>query len=430
MPRRNLQLLLAAALLSVLCYQKVQSNRYSESLVRVFDVIERRYLEPVEGAALFTGAVKGMVGCLDANSTYFPETVFQEFMQGLGQEFGGVGLEIGLDEQTKELTVISPLFGTPAYEAGVMAGDRIASIDGRSTQGLSLEDCSHLLRGPPGARVVLGVLRGEAKKAEEIALVRAVIQVDSVLGDTRNPDGSWNYFLPGHDRVAYLRITTFGDRTAEEVKAAMQKLRAAGLRGLVIDVRNNSGGRLDAAVAICDMFIDAGVIVTTRIRGGQIRNTYQAHPKTVAKEFPMAVLVNRHSASASEIVAACLQDHGRAAIVGERTYGKGTVQEVLQWEAGQGALKLTTASYWRPSNRNINKPKDAAENADWGVSPDPGCLVAVEGEELVRWARWRAQRSGRKPGESEAERAAAKSAPLADAPLLRALDGLQRRAAQ
>jgi carboxyl-terminal processing protease len=423
MPRRNLLLLIGVALLSILCYQKVQNNRYSEALVKAFDLIQRRYLEPIDGETLFEGGVKGMVDRLDPNSSYFTAASYQEFIEGIEQEFAGVGMEVSADPQTKQLTVVSPLVDSPAYKAGILAGDKILAIDGRSTLGIALEDTVQLMRGPTGSSVVLSVLHAGQSKPVEVTIVRAVIQVDSVLGDTRNADGTWNFFLQGFDRIGYLRINSFGDKTAQEMAAAMQKLAAGNFRGLVLDLRNDPGGRLDAAVAICDLFINSGVIVTTRGRGGQIKQTYEARPKADFREFPLAVLVNRHSASASEIVAACLQDHHRAVIIGERTFGKGTVQELLEWPDNLGALKLTTASYWRPSNRNINKPKDADANADWGVIPDPGYQVPVDEEDLARWFRWRRQRDGHRH-DANGDTPDPKS--IADAPLLKALEYLDK----
>ena len=423
MPRRNLQLLFGIGLLSILCYQKVQNNRYSEALVKAFDLIQRRYLEPVGGATLFEGAVKGMVDRLDPNSAYFTAANYQEFIESIEQEFAGVGMEVSVDPQTKQLTVVSPLVDSPAYKAGILAGDKILAIDGRSTLGIALENTVQLMRGPTGSSVVLSVLHAGQPKPIDVTIVRAVIQVDSVQGDTRNADGTWNFFLQGFDRIGYLRINSFGDKTAQEMAAAMQKLRADHLRGLILDLRNDPGGRLDAAVAVCDMFINAGVIVTTRSRGGQIKQTYEAQAKADFREFPLAVLVNRHSASASEIVAACLQDHHRSVIVGERTFGKGTVQELLEWPDNLGALKLTTASYWRPSNRNINKPKDADVSADWGVIPDPGYQVVVDDDELTRWFRWRIERDGRRhnaSGDTPDPKV------IADAPLLKALEFLEK----
>jgi carboxyl-terminal processing protease len=310
----------------------------------------------------------------------------------IDQQFGGVGLEVALDSKTRQITVVSPLPGSPAFAAGVLAGDKILRIDDHSTQGMSIRDAASLLRGKTGDPVNITVLHQGEDKPVEIKIVRAVIQGETVLGDTRNADGSWNYFLPGYDRMGYLRITSFGDETAAELKRAVQWLVDHDMQGLILDLRDDPGGLLPAAIGACDLFIPSGVIVSTRGRDGGKLDSWQASGKGPFTKFPMVVLVNQFSASASEIVAACLQDQHRATIVGQRTYGKGTVQRVIELDDGRGALKLTTASYWRPSNKNIHRRKDAGENDDWGVRPDPGWEVRVEGDDLTRLRLWRMRR--------------------------------------
>jgi carboxyl-terminal processing protease len=368
-------------------------------LVDVLDLIQRRYLEPVSGAELFEGAMEGMTSKLDDYSTYIAPGPYQEFQETIDQEFGGVGMEVMQDPKTKQLVVTSPLLGTPAYDAGIRAGDKILRINGQPTQGMSLRETVRQMRGKKGQAVTLTVLHEGAAKPDDLTIVRAVIHVDSVLGDTRNSDGTWNYLLAGSDRVGYLRIS---------------------------NLRDNPGGLLDAAVQVCDMFIDSGVIVTTRNRGGEIRRAYSATTAGAYTKIPLAVLVNKYSASASEIVAACLQDYNRAVIVGQRTWGKGTVQEVIDLEEGQGALKLTTASYWRPSGRNIHRTKDANDSDAWGVTPNPGYQVVVEGEDLNAWIRWRRQRDLGKPGAEPAPHG--QERPFVDRPLAKATQYVEKQA--
>ena len=189
-----------------------------------------------------------------------------------------------------------------------------------------------------------------------------------------------------------MRISNFAEKTPEELRQALRWLTQRNMRGLVLDLRDDPGGLLTAATDICDMFIDSGVIVTTRGRDGKISHAIEATSDGVFGDFPMAVLVNQFSASASEIVAACLQDHGRAVVVGQRTWGKGTVQEVIGLPDDQGILKLTTASYWRPSGKNIHRTKKASETDEWGVKPDAGFDVVVEGDELIALRQWRLRR--------------------------------------
>ncbi len=426
MPRRNLYLLFAAALVSIVCAQKVQSNRYGPVLVDVLDLIEHRALEPVSGSELFAGAMEGMTGKLDVYSGYIASEPYQEFQETMDQEFDGVGMEVMQDPQTKQLLVASPLAGTPAYDAGIRAGDKILRINGQSTQGMSLRETVRRMRGKKGEPVTLTVLHEGAEKPDDITIVRAVIHVDSVLGDTRNSDGSWNYFLAGSDRIGYLRVNSFGEKTADEMSEALKGLSKQGMRGLILDLRDNPGGLVDAAVKVCDLFIDSGVIVTTRTRGGEIRRAYSATTTGAYTKMPLAVLVNKYSASASEIVAACLQDYSRAVIVGQRTWGKGTVQEVIDLEEGQGALRLTTASYWRPSGRNIHRAKDAGDADAWGVLPNPGYEVVVAGDELSQWVRWRRDRDLRKPG-ADVDHRGEKTQPFVDRPLVKAVEYIEKQ---
>lgn len=396
MPRRNFWLLSALLVVCLACH--VRANRYGQVFSFALEQVFRRSLEPISRRALLEGGLEGMMGELDdQHSLYIRPKVVEKLRQTLDAKFAGVGLEIVIDPATKQLTVASPLFGAPAYEAGVRPRDKILRIDGRSTQGLSLEDAADLMRGKPGTAVVLSVLHEGESEPVDIRIVRADIRVSTVLGDTRNPDGSWNYFLEGQDRIGYVRIHSFAEQTAEELQRVVQKLLAENMRGLVLDLRDDPGGVLQAAISVCDLFIRSGVIVTTRFRDGAVRQSFSATEEGTLPDFPLAVIVNNYSASASEIVAACLQDHGRAVIVGERTFGKGTVQEIIDLPGNEGAIKVTTASYWRPSGRNINRGKNAGEQEEWGVRPDPGYEVKVEGEALARLVRWRYERGMSRP---------------------------------
>jgi carboxyl-terminal processing protease len=354
--------------------------------------IEGRALEEVRAQDLFEGALEGMTSRLDRYSVYVPPEMLADFRESLSKEFGGVGLEILLDPDTGQLTVASPLPGTPAQKAGVRSGDKILEIDGKSTQGLSIEDARDRMRGRPGDPVTLTVLHTDEDEPEDIEIVRAVIKIGTVLGDTRDENGTWDYFLAGYDRIGYVRIASFGEETPKELEAVIRRLIDSGMRALICDVRNNPGGLLEAAVGVCDLFVASGQIVSTRDRYGRALQAFDAKRAGTIADFPMVVLVNQNSASASEIVAACLQDHDRAVVVGERTFGKGTVQELISLEKPQGLLKLTTASYWRPSDKNIHRRKDASEKDDWGVSPDKGFEVIVEDEELNKLNQWRMNR--------------------------------------
>lgn len=379
MPRRNIAILVVIIVISLACGLK--ANRYSGVLGYAMQQISERYFEDVDQQVLFEGAMDGMVRRLDSefddnHSAYIRPSKVQGFEEMLSQEFGGVGMEVRQDPETQQLTVVMPLPGSPAAEAGILAGDRIMQINGQTTKGLSLTDAVKLMHGETGTSVKLAVLhKGEADTVE-IEIVRAVIQIDTVVGHDRNADGSWQFFLDGHDKIAYVRIRSFADNTAEEMQEVMQQLVDDGICGMVLDLRSDPGGYLDQAVKVCDMFINSGVIVSTRRRHDQIFRVFTAKEEGTLGDFPVAVLVNQYSASASEIVAACLQDHKRAVVVGERTFGKGTIQEIIGLESQRGMLKLTTGTYWRPSEKDINRRKGDDENDDWGVRPNEGYEVA------------------------------------------------------
>jgi carboxyl-terminal processing protease len=429
MPRRNLHLIVWLTVLSLVC--AVRTSRYGRVLTYAMNQIRLRSLEDVQQQDLLQGALEGMMGRLDDYSTYISPEMLAAFQEDLDKEFGGVGIEIILDPETKELTVASPLVGTPAHEAGLLAGDKILRIDGESTQGLSLQDASDRMRGKPGAPVTLTILHPGDEEPVDVKLVRAIIRVDTVLGDTRNDQGEWDYFLRKYDRIGYVRVNSFSDRTDQQLRRALDWLVDRDMQGLILDLRNDPGGMLGAAIRVCDLFVDSGVIVTTRGRDGQIRQpTFTATKRGTYSEFPMAVLVNRYSASASEIVAACLQDHGRAVVVGERTFGKGTVQELIDLEAGQGVLKLTTASYWRPSGKNIHRRRDADEDDDWGVTPNEGFVVELDEGQLVRLLSARFRRDVHRPNHRDDSTAPRDPAdPEVDPQLAKAVEYIQRATA-
>ncbi len=341
----------------------------------------------------------GMIKALDdEHSIYVKVARKQEFEDDLNQEFVGIGIRPAIDPKTKQFLVLSPLPEGPAFAAGIRAGDRIDRIEGQSTQGLSLQDAVERIRGKPGTPVTLTIAHPGAAQTVDLAIVRQVIHEDTVQGASRGADGQWSFLLPSERQIGYLRITGFageepGEKgTASDLRAALEQLQMEKIRGLVLDLRDNRGGSLRSAVDVCDMLVPKGEIVTTRGRDGQVlpHGAYRASGKAPFTGFPIAVLVNRFTASASEIVAACLQDHDRAIVVGQRSYGKGTVQEVV--DEGPGSMKLTIATYWRPSGQNINRPKEDGKSdvksATWGVSPNEGYNVPVEDEERERLLRW------------------------------------------
>ena len=430
MPPRNLLVIFLTALLSVACYQKAQRNRYAAIVAEGMQIIGHNYVKPVDERQLFENAMTGMASGLDPYSSYISPDDFREFEESLEQEFGGVGMVVEYDEETRQLLVLSPLVGTPAFEAGVRAGDVILKIDDTATGDLTLKRAVAVIRGRPGTQVRVTVRHAGSDEPEEVVLKRAIIPVRSILGDARHDDGSWQFYLEAAPRIGYIRITSFGEQTVEDLKRALTTLDPRLLDGLVLDLRNNAGGLLTAAVSTCDLFLDAGLIVSTRGRDAEVRDEYRASPEIAfPQDVPMVLLINNYSASASEIVAACLQDHHRAVIVGERSWGKGTVQNVIRLENGRSALKLTTATYWRPSGRNIHRDQDATEQDDWGVKPDEGMEVELTEEQFEKVVMARRQRDV-VVGKGQAHPSDPQESQLDDPQLQRAVDYLKQLAAE
>ncbi len=408
-------------------------NPYGRWFSQALETIENEYIEPVDSEKLFEGAMRGMVGRLDEYSAFMPRRIKTAFDESLEQKYGGIGIEVALVGPQKKLTVMTARLGTPAYKAGVQPGDTIVGIDHTNAESFALDDALSLLRGKPGTEVTLRVRRAGHDAPLEFHLTRALITIDSVLGDVREKDGSWNFMLPGDERLGYIRLTSFGDLTLEEFEAAMHWLTQRKCRGLILDMRNNPGGLLDKAEEICDLFLPAGaVIVTTRGRDARVRDEIRASGDGPYQKLPVVVLVNRDSASASEIVAACLQDNGRAKVVGERSFGKGTVQNLISVEAGRSSLKLTVATYWRPSAKNIHRMSTSAESDDWGVKPDANGEVKLDEKQTVRLLDGRRQRDRRpdEPVTGDSPPAAVPTNPLEfDPQLKRAVELLEQELA-
>jgi carboxyl-terminal processing protease len=338
-------------------------------------------------------SLQRMLAHLDPYTTYFdPETVAR-FDQETRGNFRGIGIQIQENRAKGALEVVTPLKGSPAYKAGIKTGDLILSItldkdkEGNtlpapeviSTRGMTTNDAVKKIQGKPGTTVHLTIERPGVDKPLQFDVVRDVIEIESVMGYKRNSKDDWNYFIDPVNRIGYVRISTFARRTATDVKKVIRELDKEKLKGLILDLRFNPGGLLTSAVEISDLFIDDGVIVSIRPRGGR-ESTYQGEHEGSYLDFPMVCLVNGLSASGSEIVAACLQDHERAVIMGERSYGKGSVQNIQPFEGGE--LKFTTASFWRPSGRNLNKSSTSGkDDEDWGVIPNPGFTIPLSEKE-------------------------------------------------
>lgn len=324
---------------------------------KAFAVVRANYVVPPENSDLIEGAISGMLSNLDPHSSYFDPRTFAAMQVKTEGQYGGVGLVIGLEDSL--VRVIEPIDDTPASKAGIKAGDHILSIDGKVMTGAKLDDVQDKLRGPSGTKVVLTILRAGVKDPFDVTLVRQVIAVEAV---THKREGD----------VGYIKIPAFNERTSTGVRAAvedLQKQAGRGLKGYIIDLRDDGGGLLDQAIAVSDDFLDGGEIVSVRGRHKEDTQRFDAQPGDVAAGKPLIVLVNGGTASASEIVAGALQDHRRATIVGSLTFGKGSVQTVIPLEDGKwGALHMTTARYYTPSGRSIQTT---------GIAPD---VAVAEGE--------------------------------------------------
>ncbi|NOY80562.1 MAG: S41 family peptidase [Kiritimatiellaeota bacterium] len=314
-------------------------------MMRVLHLIRQDYVDPdkIDFKRLIYGALQGMVSSLDPFSSFMPPDEYKDMMQSTEGEFGGLGVVVTVRDGF--LTVVAPISGTPGSLAGLRAGDQIIKIEQRSTENMDLQQAVKQLKGPPGTPVQITIRRPSTGEVRDLTIVRAVIRVPSVK-DVRILDGN----------IGYIRITQFNDPTPERLEKALVELsRGRRLNGLVIDLRNNPGGLLDAAVQACGLFLPAKslVVYTEGRRPSQKREYFTTRKGKKFMDVKIAILVNRGSASAAEIMSACLQDYHRAVLVGERTFGKGTVQNVMELPDGS-ALRLTVAKYYTPSRRVIH----------------------------------------------------------------------------
>ena len=314
----------------------------------VLDMVQKNYVEDVDSKKLLEGAINGMMKSLDPHSTYMTAEMYKDLEVETRGSFGGIGIEITIKKDV--LTVVSPVEDTPAYNAGIKAGDHIIQIDGKSTKDITIMEAVKKLRGPKDSKVTVTIMREDMTKPKDFVITRSIIKIRSVKSKIYD------------DHIAYIRVSSFQERTADDLKKVLGDIKAKNgvLEGIILDFRNNPGGLLNQAVAVADVFLKSGVIVTTKGR------TKNMETKSVAKDdgdepmCPIIVMVNEGTASAAEIVSGALQDNGRALVLGTQTFGKGSVQTVIPLEDGS-ALKLTTAKYYTPSGRSIQ-----AE----GIKPD------------------------------------------------------------
>ena len=342
-----------------------RSNNIYEELKVFTDVLgllQKEYVEETKSNELMYGAIKGMLETLDPHSAFMPPNMYKEMQEETKGRFEGLGIEITIKEGI--LMVVSPIEDTPAFKAGIMAGDQILKIDGDSTKNLTLMDSVKRLRGPKGTQVTITIMREGFTKPREFTLTRDVIPVRSVRHELLEK------------QYGYIRLSQFQEKTEGELDKALKALEEeskGSMKGLVLDLRNNPGGLLDQAVKVADRFIESGLIVSMEGRREDQKMKFFAHSQGTIARYPLIVLVNGGSASASEIVAGAIQDHGRGILVGTQTFGKGSVQTIFPLKDGSG-LRLTTARYFTPNGRSIQAK---------GIIPDILVKPALSEEEKV-----------------------------------------------
>jgi carboxyl-terminal processing protease len=364
-----LNLILGAAIYLNTARAAEQKDSMDANMDLFADVLQKVRAEYVDGTNLTYrnltySAIKGMVGSLDPHSEFLDAQDYQQLQDDTEGQFGGLGLNVTV--QSNYVVVVAPMEGTPGFRAGILTGDRIVKVDGRSVERMPLGDVVKQLRGAPGTPVTVTIQRPATGEEKSITLTRAIIQMDMV----KDINGKKEFPL-GADGIGYIRITEFGDRTGDELQAALDRLKAQGMKALVLDLRWNPGGLLDEAVKVCQKFLPFGqLVVSTEGRDPAQNIVRRAEGRgDELKGEPVVILVNFGSASASEIVTGCLQDLRRAVILGEKTFGKGSVQSIMELPE-HTALKLTTAKYYTPSHRVIH---------EHGIEPD--IVVPMTGEQ-------------------------------------------------
>ena len=313
---------------------------YMKRFTKAFELVRGSYVRDVDNEEIMDGAIKGMLENLDPHSTFMTKEDYKDMMEGTTGEFFGIGIE--MSSENNQLIVVSPFEDTPAEKAGLRAGDFILAVDGESTQNMSAQEAASKIRGPKGTEVELLILHKNSTKPETVVIKRDTIPLVSVKARFLDEEG-----------FVWLRITRFSEKTTAQVKEAIEKLQKQGeIKGIVLDLRNNPGGLFRQSATVANLFLSKGTIVSMKGRGGEVLESYEANPKETLITAPMVVLVNSGTASAAEIVAGALQDQKRALLIGERTFGKGSVQNIIPLE-DETAIKLTIALYYTPSGRSI-----------------------------------------------------------------------------
>ena len=366
-------------------------------LVDVRHELVSGYVEEIEEEdqqKLVRAAVDGMIASLgDQHTTYFSPEDLKRFDRETMGSFSGIGAEVTIDQMLRRLKIVSPIDESPAWRAGVMAGDIVLKIGEKDTLDMHLRDAVDLLIGEKGTDVTIRV-RHESGDEETITITRAQITVSTIRGIRRDAEHHWQFMIDPEHHIGYIRIRQFSETTAADLKEALQGLKADGMRGLIVDLRFNPGGLLNSAVDVADMFLDPGQAVVS-VKGRVVpEKVYRSPKKQIVAGVEIVVLANGLSASAAEIVTGALADHKRAQFIGTRTFGKGSVQQMLELDNGQGALKMTNAYWYTPNGTRIHRvrktgaetaapgePKADSKPWRWGVDPEDGFFVVMNAEQ-------------------------------------------------
>jgi len=355
------------------------------ALVEVDALAKQQYVEPILDDRLVDGAIRGMMLQLDPYSGYIAPEELPAFERRSRGDFSGVGLELGA--WGGQIVVISPVEGSAAARAGVKAGDLIGSVDGTTLDGRSVFDVEGMLSGPAGTRVTLELRRADPVAAKMLTLTRGPVHLKTVRGFHRERQtGRWDFMIDKAAGTAYLRVSNFRENTMTDFDAALREVLDAGARSLILDLRFNPGGLMRSAVEMADRFLDSGVIVSTVTRLRAIEE-YKAVPEGTVHNIRLVILVNGGSASSAEIVAGSLQARGRATIVGERSFGKGSVQHLIHLRGHAAAIKLTVAYYRLPNGRIIHRTAANAASDSWGIKPDVVVTLDDAERDAIRVSR-------------------------------------------
>jgi carboxyl-terminal processing protease len=383
--RFYITLIVALLVANLLVLVRDSVARHSSALGQLNTLIDLRhqiveqFVEEPNQEAMIEAAIEGMIGSLnDPFTAYLSPEDLESFARRIRGTFSGIGAVVTIDEEEDRLKIISPLEGMPAWQAGVMAGDVVLEVEGEDTKGIDINQAVEMLTGPEGTDVTIKV-RHENGETAEITITRAKIVVPTVKGLLRDHKTHWRYMIMPEEGIAYVRITQFTGTTVEDLRQVIQELEDQGVKGMILDLRFNPGGVLEAAEQVSDMFLDEGSTIVS-VKGRAVEpKVYKATDSATLTQAPVVILANGASASASEIVTGALLDNGRAQFIGTRTFGKGSVQQIHRLDSGSGAIKITNAYYYLPSGRNLHRrPKDEV----WGVDPADGFFVPMSPEQI------------------------------------------------